>query len=276
MIELFQLIRNVGQFESVAGGQLPLTKLSLIYAENGRGKTTLASILRSLGTGDATAISQRKRLASTNPPHMIVKESGGTPIQFQAGTWSRTLPAITVFDDTFVAENVCSGMEVVAAHRQNLHELILGAQGVALNRVLQGHIDAIEEHNRKQRANSEAIPVTLRGTLTVDAFCALTQRPHIDVAIPAGERKLAAAQPKRSRRAGRSLRSTFRNLISRQSNNCSPAICRIWKPMPPPSSKHIWPRLAETEKNGSRMACRGRWEATEHARSARRTFLPPR
>ena len=37
-IERLQLLRNVGQFDSVtAGAQIPLTKLSLIYAENGRG-----------------------------------------------------------------------------------------------------------------------------------------------------------------------------------------------------------------------------------------------
>jgi wobble nucleotide-excising tRNase len=53
MLDRIQLLRNVGQFNSVnAGAQLPLSKLSLIYAENGRGKTTLAAILRSLNTGD--------------------------------------------------------------------------------------------------------------------------------------------------------------------------------------------------------------------------------
>jgi wobble nucleotide-excising tRNase len=193
MIELFQLIRNVGQFDSVAAAQLPLTKLSLIYAENGRGKTTLASIFRSLSTGDAVAINERKRLGSTNLPHIVLKE-GGAPIQFQAGSWSRTLPAIAVFDDTFVSENVCSGLEVATGHRQNLHELILGAQGVSLNRTLQIHIDAIEEHNRKQRTNSDAIPATIRGALTVDAFCALKQKADIDTSIQAAERSLAAAQ----------------------------------------------------------------------------------
>jgi hypothetical protein len=52
VIEHFQLLRNVGQFDSVtAGAQLPVSKVTLLYAENSRGKTTLAAILRSLGTG---------------------------------------------------------------------------------------------------------------------------------------------------------------------------------------------------------------------------------
>ena len=57
MLDRIQLLRNVGQFNSVnAGAQLPLSKFSLIYAENGRGKTTLAAILRSLSTGDPISI----------------------------------------------------------------------------------------------------------------------------------------------------------------------------------------------------------------------------
>ncbi len=58
------------------------------------------------------------------------------------------MPEIAIFDDAFVAANVCSGVEIAAGHRQNLHELILGAQGVALNAALQAHVVRIEEHNR--------------------------------------------------------------------------------------------------------------------------------
>jgi wobble nucleotide-excising tRNase len=59
LINQLKLLRNVGQFHSVsAGGQLPLKKLTLIYAGNGRGKTTLAEILRSLSTGDPVPVAQ--------------------------------------------------------------------------------------------------------------------------------------------------------------------------------------------------------------------------
>ena len=155
MLDRIQLLRNIGQFDSVdAGSQIPLKALSLIYAENGRGKTTLAAILRSLQTGDAVSVIERHRLAASNPPYVLVKTTPGTPAIFENGNWSRTLPEIAVFDDVFVAENVCSGMDVGAEHRQNLHELILGAQGVALNATLQGHVTAIEGHNRSLRAKA--------------------------------------------------------------------------------------------------------------------------
>lgn len=52
MIRRVQLVRNIGKFASVTvPANLPLARLTLIYAENGRGKTTLAAILRSLASG---------------------------------------------------------------------------------------------------------------------------------------------------------------------------------------------------------------------------------
>jgi hypothetical protein len=100
MIDRIQLIRNIGQFDSVsAGGQIPLKKLTLVCAENGRGKTTLTAVLRSLGSGDPIPILERKRLASANPRHVVVTPAGGTPIVFQAGAWSQSLADVVVFDD---------------------------------------------------------------------------------------------------------------------------------------------------------------------------------
>jgi len=195
MIDRIQLIRNIGQFDSVsAGGQIPLKKLTLVYAENGRGKTTLAAVLRSLGSGDPVPIIERQRLAAANPPHVVLTPSTGVPVVFQNRVWSQPLADIAVFDDVFVAENVHAGLVIEAEQRQNLHELILGAQGVALNRALQTHVDKIEEHNRTLRSKSDAIPAAVRGSFSVDAFCALPERSNIDTAIQEAERNLAAAR----------------------------------------------------------------------------------
>lgn len=134
MISRFQLIRNIGAFDSVStGAQLPLENFSLIYAENGRGKTTLAAILRSLASDNPLPILERSRLGSQHPPHVVVANHNGQQAVFQNGAWTNDFPEIIVFDDHFVSENICSGMEVEADHRQNLHELIIGAQGVALS-----------------------------------------------------------------------------------------------------------------------------------------------
>lgn len=194
LIERIQLLRNVGQFDSVnAGAQLPFAKLTLIYAENGRGKTTLASILRSLGSGDPDLVIERHRLGATNPPHVVLRIAG-TVVQFQNDAWSAPMPQIASFDDAFVAANVCSGVEIAAGHRQNLHELILGAQGVALNATLQGCVTSIEAHNRVLAQKSSAIPEDMRGGMSLDAFCALGEISAIEAAIEDAERNLAAGR----------------------------------------------------------------------------------
>ena len=194
-LDRIQLLRNVGQFDSVnEGAQFPLNRLALIYAENGRGKTTLSSMLRSAGTGNAQLVTERHRLGAQHPPHLVLAPRAGPPLVFQNGAWSGTLPGIAVFDDHFVAQNVCAGIEIGTSHRQNLHELILGAQGVALNAALQGHVARIEEHNRTLRALGDAIPAEARGAMAVDAFCALPARADIEVAIQDAERNLAAAR----------------------------------------------------------------------------------
>jgi wobble nucleotide-excising tRNase len=195
LLERIQLLRNIGQFDSVnAAAQIPLSTLTVIYGENGRGKTTLSSVFRSLSTGDASLVQERHRLGAAHPPHVVLGFAGGATAQFQNGAWSTPMPRIAIFDDAFVAANVCSGVEIGTGHRQNLHELILGAQGVALNTTLQGHVSRVEEHNRTLTQRANAIPAAARGSLNVDDFCALAADPDIEGSIATAERNLAAAR----------------------------------------------------------------------------------
>jgi wobble nucleotide-excising tRNase len=196
MITSLQLLRNVGSFDSVSSGaNIPLARLTLIYAENGRGKTTLSAVLRSLATGDAIPITERRRLAAQHPPHVVVSCIGGPPAAtFQNNAWNRTLPNLVVFDDIFVDQNIHSGLAVAPGHRQNLHELILGAQAVSLNRQLQQLIARIEAHNTALRERGAAIPQSERNGFSVDDFCSIPARADIADAINATERDLAAAR----------------------------------------------------------------------------------
>ncbi len=208
MITSLRLIRNVGQFANVAAGaDVALGRLTLVYAENGRGKSTLCAIIRSLATGDPIPISERRRLAAAQAPQVVVDYAGGTPSVaiFQDQAWTRTLPGIAVFDEAFVNENVYSGLAVDADHRQNLHELIVGAAGVRINADLQGHVARIEEHNREIRQRSNAIPDRVRAGMSLDDFCALPARPTIEDDIVAAERALEEATQKEPIRLTASL-----------------------------------------------------------------------
>jgi energy-coupling factor transporter ATP-binding protein EcfA2 len=168
----------------------------MIYGENGRGKTTLAAVLRSLGSNDPLPISERQRLGAQHPPHLVVEFAGGAAATFQNNAWSRSLTNIAVFDDHFIDENVSSGLTVSADHRQNLHGLILGAPAVALNGQLQRLVERVEQHNTELRTKAAAIPAAERGALSVDDFCGLPSREGIEEAIREVERSLAAAREK--------------------------------------------------------------------------------
>lgn len=196
MIRRLRLLRNIGQFDSVdSAATVELGRLALIYGENGRGKTTLVAVLRSLKSGDSLPISERRRLSSEHPPHVVLACDGqSSDVVFQDGGWNRTLPNLVIFDDVFVDENVHSGLVVESEHRKNLHELVLGAQGVALSRRIQELVRRVEEHNRALRDKGRAIPEIERHGLSVDEFCALEARPQIEQEIQECERSLAAAR----------------------------------------------------------------------------------
>ncbi len=81
---------------------------------------------------------------------------------FRNGAWNRNVNNIVIFDDAFVDENICSGLAIESDHKQKLHELILGAQGVSLNQAVQRHVADVEEHNRALRELGGAIPEATR------------------------------------------------------------------------------------------------------------------
>ncbi len=195
MLDNFSLIRNVGKFDSVnAGANLDLNKLAIIYAENGRGKTTLATILRSLGDKEPLPVIERTRLGGQGEPHIVIANNSGDIAMFQDGAWNDSDINILVFDDNFVANNIYSGIDVDSEHRQKLHELIIGEEGVALNSSLQQLVSRIEKHNVIIRIKGMRVTAAMRCGLSVEVFCALKNIEGIDGLLKETERTLAAAR----------------------------------------------------------------------------------
>ena len=196
MIKNFQFLKNIGLFDEVKeGAKIDLGKLTLIYGDNARGKTTLAEVLRSLADNDTNLILQRKRLLSSDEPHIVIAlDDGSKPIVFQKGKWSRFLPNLAVFDDAFVEKNVYSGLSVNPQHRQNLHDLILGPTAVALGKELDDLTAKRESHSRELRNKESAILKTDIGSLTIDEFCRLPANPNVDQDIRNTENQLVVAQ----------------------------------------------------------------------------------
>ena len=113
---------------------------------------------------------------------------------FQQGAWSDSDVNILVFDDCFVTDNIYSGVDVASEQRQKLHELIIGAEGVALNATLQQIVARIETHNQAIREKGTRITAAMRHGLSVEAFCALEDIEGIDNLLQEAERALAAGK----------------------------------------------------------------------------------
>ncbi len=207
VLSRFQLLRNVGQFDQVSSAaRIDLGKLTLIYAENGRGKTTLSAILRSFATGEALPIVERHRLGAPHPPEVIVALPGATA-RFQNGAWTQANPDIVIFDDVFVDLNVYSGLDVTPGHRQNLHELILGAQGVALAREVLRLADLIRDQNSDLRSKTALVQDAGRHGVAVDAFCGLPETTNVDEEILSAAKRLASLEQADAIKQGKSFAS---------------------------------------------------------------------
>ena len=192
MIQALQMIRGIGQFESVVGNPAArFDRLTLIYGENGCGKSTFSAILRSLATGDALPIRERTRLGATCQPEVAFAYAGAAEaLRFQTNAWSQTIPEIIVFDDLFVEENVYSGLQISAENRQNLHELIIGPQGVALAGEFRELTESIAALAKELLGIARALPEAVRGPFSLDNFCALPWREHLEEDIATAERRV--------------------------------------------------------------------------------------
>jgi wobble nucleotide-excising tRNase len=186
------LIKNVGRFVSYsATGDVELKRHNLVFAENGRGKTTLCAILRSLQSGDPAYILGRATLGGNAPPEIKFLLASGTTPTFGNAAWTATVRDIAIFDATFVTENVHSGDAVELDHRRNLYSVIVGRQGVRLAEEIDRLDGAARGKNAEIRDKSTAIQIHAAG-LALESFIAIEEDPGIDDKIAAKQQELEA------------------------------------------------------------------------------------
>lgn len=200
MIKNIRLLRSIGRFHHVdAGKDIDLKRLTLCYADNTRGKTTLTAVLRSLALRDPAPIIERKRFGVSAEPHVVITtDRGSKAICYKDNSWSGSLPKIVVFDDTFIEENVYSGLTVSPRQRQHLHDLILGPQAVQLQKRLDEAVEKIESLNSEIRGLESFLKPYLMDSLSYEEFCALPNDSDIEKRISETERTIEAAKEQKS------------------------------------------------------------------------------
>ena len=192
MFSKINKIKNVGKFEDF-GIPVELGKLTLIYAENGRGKSTLADILRSLCPGKQDRVLGRKTQGSENSPELELVLMNGSSISYTTNKW--VTPSgdvfesddIFVFDDFFINENVYTGNTVDTPNRRNLATLIIGDTAVRF----QEQEDELVESRKGREENLSKLEHEIRDRIhhfrddpsdkpSVNVFVAIAEDSAID------------------------------------------------------------------------------------------------
>jgi wobble nucleotide-excising tRNase len=190
-------VKNVGLFaDGVLSDPIVLNTVTLFYAENGRGKSTLSSVLRACALGDPGRVNARKTVDSTEMPEvsLLFRLANGTKqISFADGSWNATHPDIMVFDSNFVEQNVYSGFEVRSDQRQSLLEFALGDDAVELKNCITDLTKAIDAATRR-RSDSEKQLSGYLGPYKLATFLALPADDTIEERLSNQESRIEAAK----------------------------------------------------------------------------------
>ena len=186
-------IKNIGRFlNSAAPGNPELPPYTLMLGANGFGKTTLCAILRSLKTGDSDHIIGRRTLGVRDMPTIELLLPNNTVATFNGSTWSTEYPAIAIFDDVFIAENVHSGEVVDINHRRNLYRVIIGETGVNLAEEEASLAGRSRKMTGKITEATNAIQTHVPSGMSLSDFIALPPDPDIDDRLAEQKRTVEA------------------------------------------------------------------------------------
>jgi wobble nucleotide-excising tRNase len=194
MLEKIVSIKNVGCFHNYSSkGDTTLRKLTLLFADNGRGKTTLCAVLRSLQSGIPEYITERKTLSETNPSSVQLLIEGNA-VSFTDNSWSIEYPDTAIFDSVFIHENVYAGDYVEHDHKKNLYRIIIGKQGVQLSKQIDELDSQVRGVNTEIRAMEGLVSKTIPQGVTIDDYLKWKSITDIDVKIKRKSKEVSNQQ----------------------------------------------------------------------------------
>ena len=126
MLLKFEAIEEIGRFRTLRQKAPYLTKLSLIYARNGYGKSTLCSILRSSSDNMINIVKARRRLQAIKPSRVHLVCSNGNNINYEQDRWKGHPGEIFVFDRDYISKNIFVGESVTRSNKRSLLPIVMG------------------------------------------------------------------------------------------------------------------------------------------------------
>ncbi len=193
MLEKILQVKGVGLFHDVNGGRHKLQKASIIYADNGQGKSTLVSVFRSCSTNNPELLLKRRTIDGSYDPEVELLFSDGEHAKFENGCWDMKRPEILVFDADFVEQNVYAGGEVTAGQRKKLLEFALGEHAVeAQQKYDNADQDATTAADVVAKTKSQLSDI--HKGLTLENFENIAQAPNADDQIATLNKNINEAQ----------------------------------------------------------------------------------
>lgn len=136
MLQKINHVKNIGRFYNVsiqgtADSDPSFKKFNLIYADNGTGKSTFSTILKSLWKNDPQRLIEKRTIGADDESTVSLQVDNKT-YTFQNGQWNQTPEiSIEIFDEEFVAKNVFSPNGVELENRRELFNyIVLGEENV--------------------------------------------------------------------------------------------------------------------------------------------------
>jgi wobble nucleotide-excising tRNase len=198
MLERFESVKKVGLFDDYSSSPgCDFGEVTLIYGENGVGKSTLAAILDSLRERNAGEIIRRRSLPGDVPPSVTIGMNGRVYI-FDGRNWDDQLPydTLEVFYPGFVTRNVHTANAVAPEHRRNFCELVLGRKAIEeMVKLAQADIDAREALAEIKSIEKE-LQLLIKKPDTLESFISLPNDVKIEEHFEEVRTELKQAQSK--------------------------------------------------------------------------------
>lgn len=191
-------INNVGVIKKGVTKSVALQKISLIYADNARGKSTLSSLLLACCDANVRGVVSCKTVGATTAQKVVLHFEpsdgvGAFNAEFDGATWKGRKPNLHVFNQAFVERNVFASTGVLPEQREALLTLALGDAAV-IERTKFEHQAALQTECAGKVAVAEGVLVGFRGRYTVDQFIALTALEDVDQHIAGIDKQIGEAR----------------------------------------------------------------------------------
>lgn len=179
-------IDNVGVMKKGVATAVDLQKVTLIYADNARGKSTLSSLLLASSAFNAQEMIQRKTVSATTAQKVVLRftptGAGAFNAEFDGAAWIGGQPNLHVFNQSFVERNVYASTGVLPEQREALLSLALGDAAV-VERAKFDQQAVLQKECAGKVSAAEGVLQGYRSNLTVDQFIALQPLVDVDVKI---------------------------------------------------------------------------------------------